>query len=86
MKKHFDKEFVMTKESNEDFENSTKHWFCGNDYDDNDVKVRDCNTNIKINHKIPVEFHNLNNYDSHLTIKKLGKVDLKINVMPNGSE
>ena len=40
MKKHFNKELVMTKEHIEDF-NSTKCWICGNDYVDNDVKV-DC--------------------------------------------
>ena len=28
MKKHFNKELVMTKESNEDFKNSTKCWIC----------------------------------------------------------
>ena len=32
------KEIVMTKEDNDDFENSTKCWICGNDYLDNDVK------------------------------------------------
>ena len=31
----------MTKEDNEDFENSTKCWICDNDYIDTDVKVRD---------------------------------------------
>ena len=31
----------MTKEDKEDFNNSTKCWVCGNDYIDNDVKVRD---------------------------------------------
>ena len=41
MKKHFNKEFVMTKEDNEIFKNSTKCWICDNDYTDNDVKVRD---------------------------------------------
>ena len=40
-KKNFNKELVMTKKSNEDFENSTKCWICDNDYIDNDVKVRD---------------------------------------------
>ena len=40
-KKHFNKELVMTKEDNEDFENSTKSWICVNDYIDGDVKVRD---------------------------------------------
>ena len=41
MKKHFNKELVMTKKDNEAFENSTKCWICDNDYIDNDIKVRD---------------------------------------------
>ena len=31
----------MTKDDNEDFENSTKYWICDNDYNNGDVKVRD---------------------------------------------
>ena len=31
----------MTKEDNEDFENSTNCWVCDNDYTDGDIKVRD---------------------------------------------
>ena len=38
IKKHFSEELVMTKEDNEDSENSTNCWFCGNDYVDNYVK------------------------------------------------
>ena len=41
MKKHFNKELVMTKEGNKDYEDSTKCWISDNDYIDNDVKVRD---------------------------------------------
>ena len=41
MKKHFNKELVMTKKEIEDFKNSTKCWICDNDYIDTDVKVRD---------------------------------------------
>ena len=41
MKKHFNKELVMTKKGNEDFKNSTKCWISGNDYIYGDVKVRD---------------------------------------------
>ena len=102
MKRHFNKELVMTKEDNKDFKNSAKCWICDNDYVDNDVKVRDhchitgkyrgsahrdCNINLKLNHKIPVEFHNLKNYNSHLRIivLGLGKFNLKINI-PNGLE
>ena len=31
-----------------------------------DSSHRDCNTNIRLNHKISIEFHNLKNYYSHL--------------------
>ena len=41
MKKHFNKELVMTKKDNKDFENSTKCCICDDDYIDNVVKVRD---------------------------------------------
>ena len=101
IEKHFNKELVMTKENNEDFKNSAKYWICDNDYVDNDVKVRDyhhitgkyrgsahrdCNINLKLNHKIPVVFPNLKIYDSHLIMQELGKSNLKINVIPNGLE
>ena len=57
----------MTKEGNENIKNSTKYWICDNDCIDNDIKVRDhcqitgkyrgsahrdCNINLKLNHKI----------------------------------
>ena len=100
MKKHFNKELVMTIEDNDDFENSTKFWICDNDYVDNDIKVRDhchitgknrgsahrvCYVNLKLNHKILVVFHNLKNYDSH-HVQELGKFNLKINIIPSGLE
>ena len=68
----------MTKEDNEGFEILTKCWIFDNDYIDGDVKVtdhsqitgrhrssthRDCDINLKLNHKIPVVFHNLKSYD-----------------------
>ena len=93
MKKLFNKELAMTKENNKDFENSTKCWICDNNYIENNVKVRDhchitrkyrgsarrdCNINVKLNHKIPVAFHNLENYDSHLILQELGKFNVKM--------
>ena len=72
--KNINEELVMTKEDNEDFENSNKCWFCDNGYIDGDVKVRDqghisgkyrgcthkhCNINLRLNHKIAIVFHNL---------------------------
>ena len=86
MKKHFNKELVITKESNQDFGIPAKCWIGDNDYIDGDVKVRDhChitrkyrgsahrdyNISINLNHKIPVVFHNLKNYDSHLIKQEL---------------
>ena len=84
IKKHLNKELLMTKKDNEDFKSSTKSWIWDNDYNDGDVKVRDhcyvtgkyrgsahgdCNITVKLSHKIPVVFHNLRNYDLHLICK-----------------
>ena len=83
------------------FKNSTKCWICDNFYIKCDVKVRDhyhitgkyrstaqrdCNITVKLNHKIPVVFHNLKNYNSHLIMQKLGKFDFKRNFIPHGLE
>ena len=76
IKNHFNKELAMTKEDNDVFKNSTKCWICDNDYFDNNVEVRyhchitgkyrdsahrDCNINLKLNHKTFAVFHNLKN-------------------------
>ena len=81
MKKKFNKELVITKGDNENFKNSTKCWVVIKNYFDSDVKVRyychitgkyrgsahrDCNINVTLNHKIPIIFHSIKNYDSHL--------------------
>ena len=100
-KKRFSKELVMTKEDNEDFENSAKFWICDNDYIDGDIKVRDhCHItgkytgfwnrefiiSLKLSHKISVVFRSLKNHDSYLIMQKLGIFSLKINVIPNALE
>ena len=99
MKKQFNKELVMIKEDNEDFTNSTKCCICDDFYVNKDVAVRnhchitakyrgsayrDCIINLRLNQKIPIVFHNLKNYDSHLIMQELGEFNLKINVIPNG--
>ena len=71
---------------------------CNNAYIDN-VKVRDychitgkyrgsaqrdCNIILKLNHKIPVVFHNLKNYNSHIIMQETGTFNLKTHVIPNG--
>ena len=101
MKKHFNKELVMTKRGVADFENSTKCWICDVHVDGNDRKVRDhyhitkkytgsthkdCNIIVKLDHKIPAVFCNLKKYGSHLIMQELGKFNYKINAIPNGLE
>ena len=45
-----------------------------------------CNIDLRLTKKVPVTFHNLRNYDSHLTILEIGKFDVNVNVIPNGLE
>ena len=97
MKKYFNKRLVMTKKDNQDFKSTTKYWIWNGDYVKGNVKIRDhchitrnytvhrdCNINVKLNHKVPIVFHNLKNYDSYLIMLKLGKLNFKINWIPNG--
>ena len=50
MKKHFDKELVMTNEDDEYFENSTKCWICDNAYVKSTIKTR-CHCHITEKHR-----------------------------------
>ena len=99
--KRINKELVMTKKDNEDLKNYTTCWICDNDYVGNDVKVRDhyhitgkyrdsahrdFNINLKLDHKVPIVFHNLQNYGLHLIMQELGKLNLQINVISNELE
>ena len=45
-----------------------------------------CNANFKLSKKVPVIFHNLKGYESHLIIKEISKFDVKVSVIPNGLE
>ena len=98
MKKHFNKELVMTKEGNEDFKNSTKCLIWDNEYIDTDVKVRDhcyifgkyrgsahrdCNINLKSQNSYYISQPIELWFSSY---QELGKFNVKISVMPNGLE
>ena len=43
-----------------------------------------CNINLKLTKKVPVIFHNLKGYDSHLILQEIDKFNVKIRAMPNG--
>ena len=59
MEIYFNKELVMTKEDNKDFQNSAKRWVFDNDFVDTN---RFCNINVEpLNHKLPIVFPNLKN-------------------------
>ena len=101
MKEHFNKNLVMTEEEEHLFRQSNSCWICKKLIDNDDEKVRDhchitskfrgaahwdCNINFQLTKKVPVIFHNLKGYDSHLIFSVLHKFNLKINVIPNGLE
>ena len=90
----------MTEEE-EQFRSSNICWICEKLIDDDDEKVRDhfhitrkfrgaaqcsCNINLPLTKNLPVIFHNLRGYDSHLIFYELKTFDVKIDVIPNGLE
>ena len=101
MKKHFNKELVMTIKDDEDFESSIKCLIRRNSFIDGDVKVRDhyhitgkysssarryCTIKLKFSYKILIVFRNLINCGAYFIIQELGKVNFKMDVIPNGIE
>ncbi|XP_065679086.1 uncharacterized protein LOC136093770 [Hydra vulgaris] len=97
----FPKDIIFTSKDEEEFNNAKICHICEDLEED---KVKDhchitgkyrgaahnkCNLNYKIPDFIPVFFHNLSGYDSHLFIKKLsgnGESEEKINCIPNNEE
>ena len=101
MNKHFNKNLIMSEEEEHLFQQSNSCWICKKLIDNDEEKVRDhchvtgkfrgaahwnCNINFQLTKKVPVIFHNLRGYDSHLIFNELDKFDVKISVVPNGLE
>ena len=95
------KKMIFTEEDKKRFNESKECWICGEPMKDD--KVRDhchytgryrgpahnsCNLKYRKPKSIPVFFHNLTGYDSHLFIKKLGSSNEKENIdcIPNNEE
>ena len=87
----------MTKQEEDLFQKSNNCQICKEHIDNDEEKVRDhchvtgkfrgaahksCNLNFKLTKKVPVIFHNLRGYDSHLIFNQLDKFNVKIKVIP----
>ena len=93
------KKMIFTEEDKKRFNESKICWICDEPFKDN--KVRDhchytgryrgpacnsCNLKYRKPKFIPVFFHNLSGYDSHLFIKKLGSPNENMDCIPNNEE
>ena len=93
------KKMIFTEEDKKRFNKSKICWICDEPLKDN--KVRDhchytgryrgpacnlCNLKYRKPKFIPVFFHNLSGYDSHLFIKKLGSPNENMDCIPNNEE
>ena len=95
------KKMIFTKEDEKQFNTVSDCWICGEELGND--RVRDhchytgryrgaahnsCNLKYRKPESVPVFFHNLTGYDSHLFIKKLGSSNEKENIkcIPNNEE
>ena len=98
MKKHFNKNLIMSEKEEEEIQLSNTSWISEKLIDNDDEKVRDhchmtgkfrgaahwsCNINLQLTRNVPVIFHNLRCYESHLIFSELNKFDVKIDIIPN---
>ena len=87
----------MTNEDEEIYNNSQICWICKEEL--NTDKVRDhchvtgkfggaahnkCNLKLRILEKLPIIFHSLQGYDSHISFKELNNFDVDIAVILKG--
>ena len=91
----------MSAEEEERFQLSNNCWICDKLFDDGDNKVRDhchitgkyrgsahwgCNINLKLTKRVPVIFHKLIDYDSHLIMPEIVNFDVKVSIILNELE
>ena len=90
----------MNKEE-EQFQSSKICWICEKLIEDDDEKVKDhhhitgkfrstaywsCDKNLQLTKKVPIIFHNLRGYNSHLIFFELKHFYVKTDVIPNRLE
>jgi hypothetical protein len=95
-------ELVMTEQNEKDFQSSVNCHICSKVMGKDRVRDHDhytgifrgaaheqCNINYCLKGatpKIPVVFHNLRGYDSHLIMQEIGKVSDRVDCIPNNQE
>ena len=83
----------MTEKGEHLFQQSNSCWICKYLIDNDEENVRDhchvtdkfrgsahwnCNINLQLTKRVPIIFHNLSGYDSHLIFNELNKFNVKI--------
>ncbi|XP_071055153.1 uncharacterized protein [Onthophagus taurus] len=91
----------LTTEEQHNFDIAQFCFICQNPFTIDQTKVRDhchisgryrgpahtnCNLNYKLQHFVPVFFHNFSGYDCHLFIKEIAKLGDGLDVLPNNKE
>ncbi|CAB3991349.1 Gastrula zinc finger [Paramuricea clavata] len=97
--KIFRKKMVITPKEEAEFLVTRNCHICGYDLCEDRVRDHDhvtgkyrgaahniCNLKYRITWKVPVVFHNLRGYDSHLIMQEIGKFKMDVNVIPNNME
>ena len=91
---------IISEEEEQQFQSRNTWWICEKHINDDDEKVRDhchitakfrgahwsCNINLQLTKNVPVIFHHLRGYYSHLIFCYLNKFDVKTDVIPNRLE
>ena len=92
---------IMANDDWTNYNNAETCYVCKEGFSEENKKVRDhchitnkyrgaacnkCNLKLKVPTKIPVIFHNLKGYDSHLLMQEIGKFKRDLNVIPNNME
>ena len=98
-KTKFPKKIVMTDEDEKNYNDAKVCHICKENLGNDKVRDhchltgkyrgaahKDCNLKYQIPKFIPILFHNLSGYDSHLFIKKLSGNSGKLNCIPNNEE
>ena len=98
-KTKFPKKIVMTDEDEKNYNDAKVYHICKENLGNDKVRDhchltgkyrgaahKDCNLKYQIPKFIPILFHNLSGYDSHLFIKKLSGSSGKLNCIPNNEE